>query len=236
MSTDPAAPRLRELGTRYRLADAQIGQLATFLAELDRDPHAPSAITDPARAVDAHVADSLTALDVGRLPERGEIVDIGSGAGVPGLVLAVALPAARLTLVESHARTCEFLAAMCRRMGLANVEIVCSRVEEWHAGAGRADAAVVRAISAQPTVLEYAAPLLRVGGVVVDWRGPRDPVEEVAAARAAEELGLGPAEVLAVEPFPGASDHNLHIFVKLAETPERFPRRPGAARKRPIGS
>jgi 16S rRNA (guanine527-N7)-methyltransferase len=94
---------------------------------------------------------------------------------------------------------------------------------------------VARALAAQAVVLEYAAPLLRVGGVLVDWRGKRAPDEERAGGRAAEILGMHREEIRRVAPLEGATEHHLHVFSKITETPERFPRRAGMARKRPLG-
>jgi 16S rRNA (guanine527-N7)-methyltransferase len=85
-------------------------------------------------------------------------------------------------------------------------------------------------------VLEYAAPLLRLGGTLVDWRGARARGEEEGAARAAEQLGMRLGRINRVEPFDGARNRHLHEFIKVAETPARFPRRAGMARKRPLGS
>ena len=84
-------------------------------------------------------------------------------------------------------------------------------------------------------VLEYAAPLLEHGGVLVDWRGRRDADQEAAAAGAAEQLGMRLREIRRTEPYEGARDHHLHVYEKVAETPSRFPRRAGVARKRPLG-
>ena len=98
------------------------------------------------------------------------------------------------------------------------------------------DAVVVRALAGQAVVLEYAAPLLHVGGTLVDWRGKRVQAEEDASAGVAEVLGLRRLEIRRVEPFEGATDRHLHLYVKVRKTPERFPRRAGAARKRPLGS
>jgi 16S rRNA (guanine527-N7)-methyltransferase len=83
-------------------------------------------------------------------------------------------------------------------------------------------------------VLEYAAPLLRRGGVLVDWRGRTDEREQTAAAAAASQLGLEHERVLQTTPFAGARDHRLDVFAKVSETPDRFPRRAGIARKRPL--
>jgi 16S rRNA (guanine527-N7)-methyltransferase len=112
----------------------------------------------------------------------------------------------------------------------------CDRAEEWGAGEAQNDVVVARALAAQPVVLEYAAPLLRLGGTLVDWRGKRDRRDEGAAAQAADELGLQLVEVRRVEPFAAANDRHLHVYVKAGETPARFPRRAGIARKRPIGA
>jgi 16S rRNA (guanine527-N7)-methyltransferase len=84
-------------------------------------------------------------------------------------------------------------------------------------------------------VLEYAAPLLKLGGTLVDWRGKRVPGEEDAADRAAAVLGLRRTALRKVVPFEGARDHHLHVFAKAVQTPARFPRRAGVARKRPLG-
>jgi 16S rRNA (guanine527-N7)-methyltransferase len=93
----------------------------------------------------------------------------------------------------------------------------------------------VRALAAQAVVLEYAAPLLRLGGTLVDWRGKRVQGEEDASVAVAETLGLRRVEIRHVEPFEGATDRHLHVYVKADATPERFPRRAGIARKRPLG-
>jgi 16S rRNA (guanine527-N7)-methyltransferase len=85
-------------------------------------------------------------------------------------------------------------------------------------------------------VVEYAAPLLEVGGTLVAWRGQRDPDEEHAAARAAAEVGLETGEILRVQPYPTAKNRYLHLMSKVMDTPPGFPRRPGMATKRPLGS
>ena len=199
------------------------------------DARAPTTVRDPIRAADVHLADSLVALELDVVRQATRIADVGSGAGFPGLPLAVALPAARFSLVESQRRKCQFLERVLADARIENASVVCSRAEEWRAGFGVHDVVVVRALAAQPVVLEYAAPLLRAGGTLVDWRGRRDAEEDRTAALAAAELGLRLLEILRVEPFREARDHHLHLYEKVASTPPRFPRRPGVARKRPLG-
>jgi 16S rRNA (guanine527-N7)-methyltransferase len=235
MSADRAAARLGALAEQYGLTRIQRAQLARLLAVLEHDEHAPTAVRDPERALDAHVADSLVALGVPGMRTASTIADLGAGAGFPGVALAVALPTAGIRLVESQRRRCEFLERLCTVAELENTVVVCARAEEWVEGAREHDAVVARALARQAVVLEYAAPLLRVGGTLVDWRAKREPEEEGVAARAADELGLSLVEIRRVAPFEDARDRHLHVFRKLADTPGRFPRRAGVARKRPLG-
>src|ERR1035437_1443102 len=235
MSAEGVRARLVELGGHYGLAQAQRAQLAPLLAALERDEHAPTAVREPERAVDVHVADSLVALELEPVRAATAIADLGAGAGFPGLPLAVALPACEVRLLESSARKCEFLRDAASQLGLLNVRVACARAEEWEEGRLAHDVVLARAVAAQPVVLEYAAPLLREGGILVDWRGRPLAAEEAAAERAAGELGLRRVEILVSEPFARARDHRLHVFEKVAATPPRFPRRAGMARKRPLG-
>jgi 16S rRNA (guanine527-N7)-methyltransferase len=184
-----------------------------------------------------HVADSLSGLESGALREAGRIGDIGAGAGFPGLVLAIALPEAQVELIESARRKCEVIDRLAGAAGIGNARSVPARVEEWAAGRGRESyaAATARALAPLSVVVEYGAPLLRPGGALVAWRGARRPEEEKAGDAAAAMLGLAPARVHAVTPFEGARNRHLHVYRKIGATPERFPRRPGTALKRPLG-
>jgi 16S rRNA (guanine527-N7)-methyltransferase len=226
---------LTELGKRFGLGSNQLAQLSAILLELQRDERAPSAVTEVDEAADVHLADSLTALEIGEVAEAGRIADIGSGAGFPGLALAVALPDVEVSLVESQRRKCEFLERACAAASVENARVVSTRVEEWREGIDRNDVVLARALAPQPVVLEYAAPLLGPGGLLVDWRGRRNVEGEAAARDAAGLLGLRLREIRHTEPYAGALHHHLHVYEKVAETPARFPRRVGVARKRPLG-
>ncbi len=220
----------------FELSAGQLAQLAIVLEAVTRDEHAPTALREEGEAAKNHLADSLVGLDVDLLRDGRVVADLGAGAGFPGLALAVALPDASVRLVESQRRRCEFVRAVAAAAGIANATVVCSRAEEWSAGIGANDAVVARALAPQPVVLEYAAPLLALGGALIDWRGRRNEAEELAAQAAAGTLGLRLREVRRVLPFAGATDRHLHVFVKERETPARFPRRAGIARKRPLGA
>jgi 16S rRNA (guanine527-N7)-methyltransferase len=222
------------LAERYRLSDSQRRQLTAIVARLADDERAPTSVRDPPRIVDVHLADSLVALELDAVRSAARIADIGAGAGIPGLVLAIALPNSEVRLVESQARKCAFIERLCADAEIANARAVCTRIEEWVQGSEDNDLIVARALAAQPVVLEYAAPPLRVGGTLVDWRGARDAAEEAAALEAASELGLRLGEIRRVEPYEGVREHHLHVYVKEQATPSRFPRRAGIARKRPL--
>ena len=226
---------LGPLVERYRLGDGQRWQLEAILGELEGDRGAPTAVADAHKAVDVHLADSLAVLEVADLAGVTRIADIGSGAGFPGLALAVALPEGEVSLVESQRRKCGFLERVCAAAGVENAHVVCARVEAWQDGISSNDVVVARALAPQPVVLEYAAPLLNLGGVLIDWRGRRNTEGEAHARDAAGALGLCLREIRHVEPYEGALHHHLHVYEKVAETPARFPRRVGVARKRPLG-
>lgn len=206
------------------------------LGILAHDEFAPTTVREPAEALGVHLADSLVALDLKIVREATQIADIGAGAGFPGLPLAVALPRSEVRLVESQARKCAFIERLVAEAGIENAKVVCVRAEQWPEGIGAHDLVLARAVAPQPVVLEYAAPLLRVGGAFVDWRGRRDPGEERMGLAASELLGLRRESIRHVEPYEGVRDHHLHVYLKDRETPGRFPRRAGMARKKPLAT
>jgi 16S rRNA (guanine527-N7)-methyltransferase len=225
--------RLEELAARYGLTPAAVEALRLLLRHQAGDEHASTTVRDPAQAVDRHVADSLVALELAEVREADRLADLGAGAGWPGLALAAALPGCHVALVESAVRRCSYLERAIEAAGLANVEVVHARAEEW--SPAPQDVVTARALAALPVVCEYAAPLLREGGTLVAWKGSLDPAEAEAGARAAETLGLSPPEAIAVDPYAGAGRATLVVARKLAPTPARYPRRPGMALKRPLG-
>lgn len=230
----PASAAL--LVARYELAPEAKVQLSRLLELLVGDPLAPTAIKVTQAVLDDHLADSLIALELEALRAARAVLDLGSGAGLPGLPLAIAVPQASFTLLESSGRKCRFLERAVDTCQLVNVEIVHGRAETFEAGRGCYDVVTARAVSSLPVDAEYAAPLLRAGGSLVVWHGRRDPVEDAALDGAADELGLGRPQVRPVKPYPGVENRHLYVLSKLRDTPQRFPRRPGMAVKRPLGA
>jgi 16S rRNA (guanine527-N7)-methyltransferase len=152
----------------------------------------------------------------------GPVVDVGSGGGSPGFPLAAARPELDFVLLEPNRRKCSFLEGVAARFD--NVSVVCERAEEHAAGAGREayGTAAARALAAPPVAVEWCLPLVRTGGAVLLFVGPS--ADEEAAAKAAAEVA-GEVD----ESLPG-----LLLLRKTGLTPERFPRRPGMAKKRPL--
>jgi 16S rRNA (guanine527-N7)-methyltransferase len=184
-----------------------------------------------------HVADSLTGLEVGELATARRIADIGSGAGFPGFVLAVALPEAHVDLIESVGRKCEFMHRAIEASGISNASVLNARSEELARKEKREsyDVVTARAVGRLSTLAELASPLLPEGGVLVAWKGKRNPGEEEQLDRASIELAVKLEDVLDVGDRAGSKHRHLYVVRKLRPTPEDLPRRPGLAKKRPRG-
>jgi 16S rRNA (guanine527-N7)-methyltransferase len=178
-----------------------------------------TAVRDPAEARRLHVDEALPAAD---LLQMGPVVDVGSGGGSPGLPLAAARPDLRFDLLEATRKKSEFLERWASEF--ENVSVVCARAEDHARGAGR-DAygtAVARALASPAVAAEWCLPLVRPGGRVILFVGPS--LDEATVAQAAQQIA---GEVEAAPP-------GFVLMRKTGPTPDRFPRRPGIARKRPL--
>jgi 16S rRNA (guanine527-N7)-methyltransferase len=177
-----------------------------------------TALRDLRDARRVHVDDSTAALAVVRR-YAGPIVDVGSGGGAPGVVLAAALPDRDVTLLEANGKKAAFLERVAR--DFPNVRVVHGRAEEHELEAY--GVAVAKALAPPPVAVEWCLPLVRTGGAAVLFVGPS--VETARLAHVAERLGGG-------EPV---LEGGLVVVPKVAPTPPGFPRRAGMARKRPLG-
>jgi 16S rRNA (guanine527-N7)-methyltransferase len=193
-------------------------RLERWLAELVSTPGLTS-VSDEAEARRLHLGDALRAAP---LLENGPVVDVGSGGGSPGIPLAAACPELRFDLLESVRKKCGFLARWAEEFD--NVSVVCARAEEHARSAGRHayGTAVARALAPPQVAVEWCLPLLRLDGRAVLFVG--QSADTGAVAKAARML----AGELEDSP-PG-----FMLVRKIGSTPERFPRRPGIARKRPL--
>lgn len=232
--SDAASDRLRVAAGRMGvpLGRDDAAWLVELLRALVAEPQNLTAIRDEAEGVDRHLADALSAL-VLPLPD-GPACDIGSGGGIPGLILARMRPGVNHTLVESEARKADWLRRAAA--GLPNVRVLARRTEDVASLEREAFALVTaRAVAPPISTLELAAPLVATGGSLVVWAA-RDGAEEWdRAGAAAAHLGFGPAGVTDVSPFANAR-RRLVRFDKHSRTPGTYPRRPGRATKRPLAT
>ena len=230
--------RLHEVCAAAGLDRSAERKLQTLLEVVANDPEAPTSVTAPAEAVDVHVADSLAVLPVlaGSEPPRA-VADVGSGAGFPGLPLAVVFRQSAVDLIESTARKCRFLERAVAQLDQPNARVVCARAEDWARGdgAGRYELVTARAVAPLATLVEYASPLLRDHGLLIAWKGARDEDQEAQGASVASALGMSLRAVHAVAPFAEVRHRHLYLFEKVGATPAGVPRRAGMARKRPFG-
>jgi 16S rRNA (guanine527-N7)-methyltransferase len=187
-----------------------------------------TAVSDP-DAFARHVGDALSAAHLVACEPDGPLVDVGSGGGVPGLVLAIRFPEREVTLVEATGTKAAFLEHAAHDLDLGNVHVACARAEAFAVTARDAYAiATARALAPPAVAAELCLPLVRAGGCVILYTGAVDPdgLAVVAAALA--------AVVERVEPVPGTERRHLVVLRKVAPTPARFPRRVGVALKRPL--
>jgi 16S rRNA (guanine527-N7)-methyltransferase len=195
-----------------------------------------TAITDLEGIQVKHFLDSLSvlaALPLGPL----RVIDVGTGAGFPGLPLKIVRPELTLTLVEATGKKVTFLQAMVAQLGLGGVTVVKARAEEIGqdpAHRERYDWVLARAVAEMPVLLEYTLPLARVGGHVLAQKGESAPAEAQLAAPAARRLGGQLRDTLPIQ-LPGLPEPRyLVIYAKTAATPRQYPRRPGVPSKTPL--
>lgn len=191
-------------------------------------------VVEPDAVARLHLLDSLAALPL--LPASTEhALDLGSGGGVPGIVLALARPSVRWTLVDAVGKKVAALRGFVDALGLRNVEAIAERAESLGRGPLRESFGLVtaRACAALPVLAEYALPLLRVGGTLIAWKGPISAEELASGAGAAAILG-GSAPEDRPTGLSALGDHRFVVVEKLRPTAPHWPRRPGEPVRRPL--
>jgi 16S rRNA (guanine527-N7)-methyltransferase len=195
---------------------------------------------EPDEILHRHILDSLSCLLFAPLRSVGKVADIGSGGGLPGIPLAVVLPEAEVTLIESVGKKVDFLRYATQELQLGNVRVVNSRIEEAareeeHRGAY--DVCTVRAVARLSVVAEYSLPLLRGGGYVIAMKAKEDEDERSEGERASAILGGRLCEEITVPQASGIEqrDRRLVVLEKVGETPDLYPRKTGTPAKAPLG-
>lgn len=209
-----------------------LDQYAEILVEYNQKVNL-TAITDPEGIEDKHFADSLL---LANLPETaGKLVDVGTGAGFPGVVAKIFKPELQLTLMEPTGKRVEFLKYVCAQLGLSGVEFAKERAEEAARKVWREqfDVATARGVAALPMLSEYCLPLVKVGGVFLAMKGP-GAAEELAESDAALKKLGGKGSGVAEFHLPGGDARNIIRIKKISQTPPAYPRNGGKIAKSPL--
>lgn len=192
-----------------------------------------TAITTPEGIEDRHFVDSL--LFAAQPEVAGRLVDVGTGAGFPGVVAKIYKPELQLTLMEPTGKRVEFLRYLCGELGLTGVEFAKERAEEaarkqWREAV---DVASARAVAALPMLCESCLPLVRVGGTFLAMKGPDADAERAGSANALRRLGGEYRETRAFT-LPDGSERRLVVCKKISQTPTAYPRNGGKIAKKPL--
>lgn len=214
---------------------AQFDQYAALLTEWNEKMNL-TGITDPEAIVVRHFLDSLSVLACTEVPQGASVVDVGTGAGFPGIPLKIARPDLRITLLDSLNKRLIFLRAVCDELRLTTALLHIRAEEGGRNPALRAqfDLATARAVAALPVLAEYCVPFVRKGGVFVAMKGPDCGAECAAAEPAIRTLG-GRVERTAERTLPDGSGRTLIVVRKTAPTPPAYPRAAAKIAKAPLG-
>ena len=239
-----AIERLRLQSTEWgiELESAQItllGAYADLLANYERANVIGTRDRD--QIVLGHILDALSCLLVSDFYRVHSVVDVGTGAGLPGIPLTIARPDLHVTLLEATLKKAHFLQHAREMLSLPNTEVLHARAEEVGARTHYREVfelATTRALASLPVVSEYCAPLVRPGGTVLAMKGRLPRGELPQGVSASRELGMVLREVRQVKHHAGLpqKERSLVVFDKVAPTAGAFPRRPGLAKKRPLGA
>ena len=192
-----------------------------------------TAITSPEGIEDRHFADSL--LSAAQPEVTGKLVDVGTGAGFPGVVAKIFKPDLQLTLMEPTGKRVDFLKYACAQLGLTGVEFAKERAEEAARKVWREqfDLASARAVAALPMLAEYCLPLVKVGGNFLAMKGASGEEELTAARGAIKKLGGEYRETRTLH-LPGGDTRTLILCQKISQTPTAYPRNGGKIAKSPL--
>jgi 16S rRNA (guanine527-N7)-methyltransferase len=209
-------------------------QFSAFMLERNQVMNL-TAITEPKDVAALHLLDSLALIPAAGL-EAEQIVDVGTGAGFPGMPLAIVRPSLRVTLLDSLGKRVDFLKETCKALELDNTECVHARAEEF-AGAQREifDAAVSRAVAALPVLCELSLPLVRVGGRMLAMKSSHTE-EEIRQAESVVRILGGRLEWVKDYTIPTTDVvHRVICIQKVSPTPKKYPRRFALIKKSPLG-
>jgi 16S rRNA (guanine527-N7)-methyltransferase len=194
-----------------------------------------TSIVDPGEIVIKHFLDSLSAARL--IPAAVKLIDVGAGAGFPGLPIKIAYPELSLTLLEATKKKCDFLEAMITELKLSNSIVVSARAEDAAqdvAHREQYDVAIARAVAEMPTLSEYLLPFVKLGGLAIAMKS-KDVQAEIDRAEVAIKTLGGQVKQLVSTAIPGLDETRYLVGLeKIASTPEKYPRRAGMPSKKPL--
>jgi len=233
--------RLQSAEWGIALNRAQVSLLSTY-ADLLAEYKSANIVgsSDRDQIIVDHLLDSLSCFVLKDLWQAHSAVDVGAGAGLPGIPLAIVRPALRVALLETTEKKARFLVHTQAVLGLSNLEVLNERAEETGNKPNRREASdltTARALASLSVVIEYCAPLVQPGGVILAMKARLSEEELSKGVAASHELGAELREVREVEhedQLPH-KERRIVVFDKVGRTPRKFPRRIGVAKKRPLG-
>lgn len=222
------------------ITDQQLGKFDKYISLLIQwnKKMNLTAITEPEEIIVDHFLDSISILNEINIEDRHSIIDVGTGAGFPGIPIKIMKPHVKLVLLDSLKKRTEFLKVVAEELGLSNIEIIHSRAEDLareEKYRENFDFVVSRAVASLNILAEYSIPFVKVGGYFVSYKGPAADKELQEASRAIEMLSgqKEPQIRTASVPF-SQKTHKLIIIQKNTKTPKKYPRSPGKIKKSPL--
>ena len=238
MTTDRIAERLAANGIPFSsVLPEQIAVYMRMLTEWNSRMDL-TAVTEEEETLDRHFVDSLMLLKTGYPGNTETLIDVGTGAGFPGLVIALACPGMKVTLLDAQQKRLDFLQAVCDALSVQNVTVIHGRAED---GARRTDMrekydlAVARAVAPLNVLCEYLLPYVRIGGMALCWKGPGLRDETETGRRAAFLLGGETGLPIPYQIIGHDWEHVLMPVKKVRPTPKGYPRKAGTPKNKPLG-
>ncbi|TDX51775.1 16S rRNA (guanine(527)-N(7))-methyltransferase RsmG [Orenia marismortui] len=221
------------------LSNRQVEQFITYMNILNEwnQKMNLTGLEEPEDIIIKHFLDSISCIDGMNLTGNEKIIDVGTGAGFPGLPLKIIYPDLELTLLDSLQKRIRFLEHVSTELGLDNVECIHGRAEDYgqdNSYREKYDYVVARAVASLEVLSEYTLPFVKVGGCFISQRGTNVKDEVIESTEAVETLGGRFEDIIEIDlPYSDAERH-LVIISKLSKTPNKYPRRAGMPKKRPL--
>lgn len=226
------------LASGYALKENQVQQFLSFeelLVDWNKKMNL-TGITESKEIYEKHFVDSLTCFKSNLIKDHMKVIDVGTGAGFPGVPIKIYMPSLEITLLDALNKRLDFLKVVCEDLGLEDVEFLHGRAEDFGKDSDyreKYDLVVSRAVADLPVLLEYCSPFLKVGGYFIAQKGKKVFEEVKEAQSALDTLKLKVEEIIPIK-IDQITAHHLLIIKKIKITPDQYPRRSGKPTKKPL--